>query len=324
MINCSIIIPVYNCEEKYLRQCLDSAAGLLGSAEVIVVDDGSDEETGAILQEYASNYKEIRLIRQENQGVSSARNHGLEKASGKWIFFADADDLIESENLIKLLESKDADGDADLIYAPFYKNNGDKQQCEMLESMTDAGEYLHNMLCHPNLYGAVWGKLFRRDLIEKNGIGFDPELSHAEDTEFIVRYLTKASNVLYYSEPLYHYYIFPSSAAKINRNALASFSESIGRIGEAVKDRPEYDDDFANCCNINLLIMMVNYVFREGIPYREGKKAMKELLDNELFRKSLKRYNKEEMGLANRVVLAALRCRATGLGYLATVIRRKQ
>ena len=102
MIDLSIIIPAYNCE-KTISRCLDSLVNQNVSKEIIVVNDGSTDGTLDILNKYANNYDFIKVITQENQGQSVARNHGLKIASGKYCFFCDSDDYIDKNLFDKLL-----------------------------------------------------------------------------------------------------------------------------------------------------------------------------------------------------------------------------
>ena len=93
----SIIVPVYNVEQ-YLRECLDSIAQLKAfSWEVILIDDGSTDSSGAICDEYAKREPKFRVIHQKNAGVSAARNAGLDAAKGEWIWFVDSDDSINPD-----------------------------------------------------------------------------------------------------------------------------------------------------------------------------------------------------------------------------------
>lgn len=101
----SIIIPVYNCE-KYLDKCLSSViAQSYQKLEIIVINDGSNDNSGKMIQEYADNYANILPINQANSGVSAARNNGIEKASGEYLLFVDGDDYLETEYIKKLVEA---------------------------------------------------------------------------------------------------------------------------------------------------------------------------------------------------------------------------
>ncbi len=108
----SVIIPVYNVE-KYLRQCLDSIVNqTYRDLEIIIIDDGSPDKCGEICDEYAARDKRIKLVHQENKGLSAARNEGIRRATGKWLTFVDSDDWLETDyfqKMIPLLEKAQPD-----------------------------------------------------------------------------------------------------------------------------------------------------------------------------------------------------------------------
>ena len=115
MIKVSVIIPMYKVEE-YLRECLDSVVNqTLKEIEVLCIDDGSPDRSAEIASEYVSKYSNFKLIRKENGGQSSARNLGIEVASGEYVYFLDADDYIDAQMLEKLYQ-RASEGALDIIY----------------------------------------------------------------------------------------------------------------------------------------------------------------------------------------------------------------
>ena len=117
-VRISVIIPIYNVE-RYIRECLQSVARQSFSAyEVLMVDDGSTDQSGRIAQEYADRYSRFRLIHKENGGLSSARNAGLEQAKGMYVCFVDADDYITEDYLCRLYE-KAEETNADMVIADY-------------------------------------------------------------------------------------------------------------------------------------------------------------------------------------------------------------
>ena len=324
MAEYTIIIPVYNCEKTAFRRCLDSVCALGEEAEIVIVDDGSSDDTPLLLKEYDEKYSFIHVITQKNTGVSGARNTGLEAAIGPWILFADADDMVDPAALQAAVRRMRQE-DADYGYGDFLKIVGEKKEEMVLEDKGSPKDLLREMLCQPNRYGAVWGKIFRKDLLEEHHLRFDNALSHAEDTEFLVRVLQRAGKVCHLKEPWYHYYIYPSSAAKINRDALTHFRQSLEVIRADLDGEPrEIRKAFHNCVNINLLIMMVNYVFRPGVSYQEGRPVMEELLRQPLFRVAMEDYDAGTMGKANRAALMALKNGKLYAAFLAARARQSR
>ena len=250
MKECTVIIPVYNCEASPLRRCLQRVFALGDSFEILVIDDGSTDETPKVLEEMGKQMPSLQVIRQSNTGVSGARNAGIVKATGKWVVFCDADDELDADalknNLKKMEECK-----ADYGYGDFSKIISGNREEIRTEDLHTAEQVLHTMLCRPNQYGAVWGKIYRREFLRDNHLTFNPDLSHAEDTEFLVRVLQNARRVTKLPEIMYTYYIYPSSSAKINQAALHHFRNALEAIRQDVAWEPEnIQKAFYNCCCI--------------------------------------------------------------------------
>ena len=121
----SVIVPVYNVE-RYLRQCIESITNQsYKNLQIILIDDGSKDNSGKICDEYAEKDKRVEVIHKENTGVSAARNTGLDNAKGEWITFVDADDWVE-KNFCEILIKKATENESDCIacgYNKVYCNN---------------------------------------------------------------------------------------------------------------------------------------------------------------------------------------------------------
>lgn len=202
----SIVVPIYKVE-AYLPRCLDSiAAQDYRPLEVILVNDGSPDNCGAIMEAYKAKWPELFvLIYQENQGLGPARNAGISRASGEWLCMVDSDDYIEPDYVSHLLGLAQAKG-ADIAVSSFYleQMSGRKfsfpfmfQRCVTGEK---AAEESLNMLTVPNF---VWNKLYKTDLFKTHGIRF-PRLYY-EDMAVTVKVLLKAGKVAMSPKPLYHY-----------------------------------------------------------------------------------------------------------------------
>lgn len=290
--------------------------------EILVIDDGSTDETPRVLGEMARQMKNLRVIRQANTGVSGARNAGIVQASGEWVVFCDADDELDTESLQKNLHAMEA-FQGDFGYGDFKKIVGRSTEVIKTEELHTAEQLLHTMLCRPNQYGAVWGKIYRREFLTENHLTFNPDLSHAEDTEFLVRVLQQAKRVMKLPDIMYSYYIYPSSSAKINEAALHHFRNALEAIRQDVAWENEcIQKAFYNCCCINLLIMLVNYIFRPGVSFMEGRPTLDGVLREELVQDALKYYDRSEMGAANQAVLTALKHNQLQLAYAAVKVRQ--
>lgn len=208
----SVIIPAYNVE-KYIRECLDSVLGQTYSdIEVIVIDDGSTDSTPEIIREYAERDSKVRLIRKPNGGPS-ARNAGLDVASGEWIMFVDSDDAIAPEAVETLLGLATETG---TLYAEGGWTEGEdsRRVCwsEGAESVTriyDAESYIEKVLYQQGPVPSAWSKLFYRSLFD-GGLRFREGILY-EDLDFFYLPAVKAGKMAVTDRPLYFYRKNPAS-----------------------------------------------------------------------------------------------------------------
>ena len=202
----SVIVPVYNAE-KYLHRCVDSIlAQTFTDFELLLINDGSKDNCGAICDEYATKDCRVRVFHKENGGVSSARNLGLDNAQGKWITFVDSDDRVEDYYLQEL-----------------YKNGCDLSACSYVYEM-DKGNLYEKLkdnkivLDTDNLTDVLMSggfmtpycKLFKSKIIKDFNIRFDNEISSGEDTLFVWTYILYIDEILVSSKPAYYYRITSS------------------------------------------------------------------------------------------------------------------
>lgn len=189
----SVIIPVYNVA-PYLTRCLDSVVGqTYQNLEIILVDDGSTDGSGAICDGCASRDSRITVIHQKNQGLSAARNAGLERMAGELVGFVDSDDWIEPD-FYELLERKMEDTQADIVTTGYYYTYRDKEiRCRMpAGSVTYLGQEGLRALSRGELYHVVWNKLYRRELFA--GLPFAEGRTY-EDVLISYRLLLRAKRV---------------------------------------------------------------------------------------------------------------------------------
>ena len=200
----SIIVPVYNAE-RFLNKCIDSI--LLQSFrnfELLLIDDGSTDNSGAICDEYARKDSRIRVFHQSNKGVSSARNSGIENASGDWIMFVDADDWIEPDCLEVC--SKYFDCDLDLIvFSCIWA--ADSRVPDMLCNCPSDFQTILPQYIDKIIFVVPWCKFFKKQILDYNKVRFDISLSSAEDTLFSFEYLKYVKKLQLISNELYHHTI---------------------------------------------------------------------------------------------------------------------
>ena len=200
----SIIVPVYKAE-KYIHRCIDSIlAQSHTDFELLLIDDGSPDNCGAMCDEYAAQDGRVRVFHKENGGVSSARNLGIVHAQGEWITFIDADDYVHPDFLSSLY----AQHDADLIVGSFQLVGSDESWDGILPNEQYGREVLRAKLEKsdfvPN-HRAPWGKLYCRDIIVDNHILYDPKVTLSEDWLFTLEYFQYTHSIRTIDAPYYYY-----------------------------------------------------------------------------------------------------------------------
>ncbi|MBQ7945238.1 MAG: glycosyltransferase family 2 protein [Bacteroidales bacterium] len=199
----SIVIPVYN-KARYIKECIEAIAKQTYlNIEVIVVDDGSTDESPAICDMLENKYSWMRVFHTQNRGVSAARNFGIKKAIGKWICFIDVDDYPLPTMLQKMVAEN-----VDLVVCNWADENHARcskiLSCNRIECSMDKDEEF--LLCTPDLFKNIWNKLYKTEIIKENAIFYEEEICHAEDALFAIDYYTalgKNSTIVLLGEPLY-------------------------------------------------------------------------------------------------------------------------
>ena len=219
----SVIIPVYNIQQ-HLRECLDSVLGQsYPHLQVICVDDGSTDESPAILAEYAQKDPRVQVIRQQNAGPGAARNTGLEAATGEYVIFLDSDDWFEPDFLEQMVDTAQREG-ADVAICravEFDTNSGRELPSEWMMKK----QYLPGKLAFAPqemadhlfqfTYGMPWDKFYRRELLTSSGIRY-PALKNSEDLAFVYPTLLASTRIAVVDQVLIHH--------RINRMASVSNS----------------------------------------------------------------------------------------------------
>lgn len=214
----SVIVPVFN-SDKFLSRCIDSVlVQTYPNFEVILIDDGSTDNSGGICDEYVKKDSRVRAIHKQNSGVSATRNVGLEKAKGKYILFVDSDDYIDNIMLEKLV-SKAEEKQSDITVCNYYVQNGNdihvpemNYECQYNTNEEIVEKLIFRFYCGKNIgLNSLWNKLILRSLFVENGIKFDCNLKRAEDFWFVFECMKKANRIVFINEPYYHYVQNPES-----------------------------------------------------------------------------------------------------------------
>lgn len=201
----SVIIPVYNVE-KYLKQCLDSVINqTLKDIEIICINDGSTDTSGTILKEYAQKDSRIKIIIQENKGLSVARNSGLEIAQGEYVGFVDSDDYVDS-NFYKKLYDSAKKNKADIAFTSIIKFEKDKEDIffKVDKEVCETNAQKKYMLCGIPKYCYVWNRIYKRKKLLSKHITFLNNIKF-EDQDFSHKAIYYLWRVVSVPGTAYHY-----------------------------------------------------------------------------------------------------------------------
>lgn len=235
----SIIIPIYNAE-KFLAECIESLIGQdYEDKEILLIDDGSTDNSSNICDNYANKYNFIRTYHKANAGSSSARNKGIELSKGNYIAFVDADDVLDSDFysiLIKAIEDTKADIAA-CSYVNEYKSKitvkAKNNQIPKPIIFNDRNKALESMTEKQNsIEGFVWNKVWKRSVIE--GIKFREDISIIEDALFTWNVVKKTTRVVYIGLPMYHYRILKTSVTR--NSSLDKYYQAINAYKIMIRD----------------------------------------------------------------------------------------
>lgn len=215
----SVIVPVYKVE-RYLRRCVDSIlAQTYENIEILLIDDGSPDKSGAMCDEYQAKNSHIRVFHKENGGVSSARNLGLKEAKGDYIGFVDADDYID-EKMYETLLSNLLSENADTSICSYYQEDDNGVFYEHWQSdeylVFDRIEQISNLVSNRYYTCSCWDRLFKKDLL--NSVSFNTEYSFYEDYLLLYEVMQKSEKAVFTSIPLYYYCNNQNSAARVPFN----------------------------------------------------------------------------------------------------------
>lgn len=201
----SVIVPVYN-TEKYLDRCIQSILSqTYSNIEILLIDDGSTDSSGAICDKYAEQDSRVRVFHKANGGASTARNMGLDNAKGEWIAFVDSDDWIDAEMYAKMISLAIATS-VDAVFCDIMFECEDSIFTKKYESKYEDHKLMYDCLVPIDVvYFSMCNKLIARRVFEKNKIRAVNGANMWEDVELAIRtrYFVKSSNVI--NLPFYHY-----------------------------------------------------------------------------------------------------------------------
>lgn len=263
----SVIMPVYKTEESHLRKAIESVVNQsYRELEIVLVDDGSPDQCGAICDTYAETDDRVRVIHKKNGGVSSARNCGLETVTGDYIFFVDSDDTLKN-NAIEVLLQTAQKTNADITICSCRhikeKNKGNancdaEQRClKTVESSEAVKNLSYNVHVFEELEPtAVWGKLYKKAVVQN--LRFNENMNIGED--FVFNYFANCNSkvVMYCNLKLYNYNFVETSLMNnktYSPKLMQSFEELV-KFEKSQQNTPYSNDLLVRCVNIAFTIYL--------------------------------------------------------------------
>lgn len=333
----SVIVPVYKIEESLLRRCLSSLMSQSEkSAEFIIVDDGSPDNCGRIIDEYALSDDRIVPVHTENLGVSNARNEGLNRAQGEYIIFVDGDDYVEKDMCEKtVLAIKKAD--TDILF--FMHHSAIKQDSLFGydESLKVLDEELFRRLIVgvvsqenpiPGVWtGSPWGKVYKRSIINDNNLRFVLGLEKSQDRVFVLDYLLKVKSAALYRYMGYHYIIHESSVCqRYNKNIISTLEMAGNELEERIKNIPD-NEIYVRALDTMYMNFFCEYMFLYFFNHDNKSshvvkvKEMKNLLHNKKYKKALRQGELNTISRKRRLIVLAARYHLYSVsGFLTAVL----
>lgn len=277
----SVIVPVYKVEQ-YLHRCVDSIlAQTFTDFELLLINDGSPDNCGAICDEYAAKDARVRVFHKENGGVSSARNLGLDNAKGEWVAFVDSDDWVETQFLECFLEDRNFD-----MVIQSYKIHSKKAETVFLTHGCYINNEISTLMSHleESRFSPIrhlWNKCFRNKIISQSRLRFNESIHLGEDYLFIIEYLYFCEKVVCISECNYNYVIYQSGlhAKPTNIDKIISWHLEILKASEHYSQK--FNRTFEEGLKKSIYNQLVPIIFRTKDLDLVGKERRLFLLAND-------------------------------------------
>ena len=314
----SVIIPVYNCSH-FISRAIDSILSqTYDNYDLIIVDDGSTDNSLQVCKQYAAKNNRIRIFTQDNAGVASARNRGLKEVIGKYVFFLDSDDYLRDDCLELLYESRNSTGAQWVIgniseidtngkilrdHVPLVINGIASDKSKILYENENANGYLLSYIYSPEgaqLITASWNKLYLFDIINKYNITFPTNMKYSEDIIFNLKYMRYIKKTLIINQPLLSYTVSNDglSFSAIIANELLSIENRI--YEEFVKTLSDIDklssNEIERLCSCFFVYHIISALIRGSICRQnklEQYNEIKKIVKDRTFRKRLKYYSRK-------------------------------
>lgn len=269
----SVIVPVHNAA-VYLADCIKSVLDQTYSDfELLLIDDGSTDESGAICDSYAKKDKRVKVVHNKNHGVSYTRNVGLALSVGEYIAFCDADDQYKPNYLMDLYHAMQNSGvDMAICNYSILRGTSEKVVCSRPSGVIEKEEIYRRIFIDNTIGGFVWNKFFKKELLQD--IRFDENMQICEDTYFVCRFLQKARKIEYVGEPLYLYRVHGTNTMNDILNVLdGNGNMKYAVVYEQILQEKLVDKQYENYVKANgcALAIGVKCDYLNTIPIKDQK-----------------------------------------------------
>ena len=289
MLKYSVIVPVYNVE-SYLPRCIDSLlAQNYVDLEILLIDNGSKDQSGQICEDYAAQFSNITAYHIPNKGVGSARNFGLSKAKGEFICFVDADDYLVG-NLFSDVESQ-LDSQLDLLVFSYY-NSIEKNLSEInrsakilpAEGKKDKSDFiaLFQELWLTDMMYTVWNKIYRREFLEEHQIVFE-SYELGEDVRFNLT-VYQHVNKVFLVKSAYYVYVsgrVDSAMGQYNPNRMNYQLEELGKVDQLMISWNSHDDQFIDQIKARILMSNIQNISKQKMSLSKKRHYVEVLCRNQ-------------------------------------------
>ena len=288
----TVMIPAYNAQ-KYIGRCIESLLKqTYKEIEILIVNDGSKDNTKSICEEYSQKDSRVRLVNQENGGEGAARNTGLREAKGKYLTFVDADDYVK-EDFIERLHTNLVKNDAGLAICGFTELKEDTVLNETSGDITimNQEEGMEMLLREDSFKGYVWNKIFDLDIIRQKKLSFDVSLAVWTDVLFVFQYMRHIDKIVFDPTPEYYYIYLETSVSHGGGNNVIAVEKSYSAIRAKEQMIDDIPDNYVNVKRqIAVRFVQSSLAVIRNIGYSENpKKYEKFLLNSKNYIKKYKR-----------------------------------
>jgi len=328
----SIIIPTYN-SGKYIKRCLDSVCNqTYKNLEIIIVDNGSKDNTVQLCQEYEKKDSRIISVQTDVKGVSVARNKGLEIASGKYIQFIDSDDAVKEDMISKLYDNMKKTN-ADVVICGYeYVRENSVENHKLCNHKSGVEDMLTSFLCKPQyegLFNYLWNKLYKSEIIKENGVKFNEDITLAEDALFNMELYRCCENFTYIEECLYLHYDNQDSLEKQKKDiyVLKDTYFNIGKKYEQLYNNLGLNEKYKGMIGNKYLyysIVLLDTLCLENNDSKLQKQFVADLISDNAIMKRIKNADCYNMNYKMTKFLLCMKLRLLVLWFTKLKVRLKK